>query len=133
MHIVLASGTGLTQTNDSEAPHNGRYWRTMSHGERLAYLMGYLDGAAEGAMESMETKQLSDENVRARLKHVVPNQMTFGELEESVSAFYQIPENRILPASVAVRVVAMKFFPVTQDQIDRFVEKMRVQLSQQPK
>lgn len=101
----------------------------MSHDGRITYLAGYSDAITEGAMEVTDPRRLKQ--VEVQLKHVFPDNMTFGEVEESVNGFYQVPENRILPISMAIRVVAMKFFPITQEQIDRFVEKMRVEVTRQ--
>lgn len=132
MLIALASRAALSQSNTNPLPHDGRYWKAMSDGGRIAYLTGYADGASEGAIESAtesDPKRLS--NMDAQSKHVFPSNLTFGEIEESLNTFYQVPENRALPISIAIRVVAMKFFPVTQEQIDRFVEKMRVEMTRQ--
>lgn len=72
--IVFPYYGALAQPISSLMPHDGRYWRTMSHVGKITYLSGYSDGTSEGTIESTDPKQPKE--IDARLKHLFPSNLS---------------------------------------------------------
>lgn len=101
---------------------DGRFWRSASSDMRLGYIAGYWDGLGAGlAALSTDTK----ENEK-QFREAWPD-LKSSEIEESMTRFYEAPENRPFDVAVAFRAVVMKSKGAPQEQIDSFLNIMRHQ------
>jgi len=101
-----ASGPFLT----SGMP-NGNMWREMSENEKLLFVLGY--GVGVGLTQAPNPDDL------------MPIRLSNFEVVGVVSAFFVDPQNRLIPAGVAISILAKRALGKDKDDITAEIEAAR--------
>lgn len=120
--VVLAFIFVALMSAQQPVTRDGRFWRASSVEAKFGFIVGYRDGLLAGlANYSEDTKDIT-----ARLLGAWPD-LTNGEIEEAISRFYEVPENRPFSVSVAIQALALKSKGMPQARIDSFLNSVRQQ------
>jgi hypothetical protein len=110
--IGLALGKSLlaqARADDMEyGRQNGRYWQSLRREMRIAYIVGYFDGASTSIIRSQsDPAAISLAAVNKAVGKLLPV-MSPMEIVSEVDRFYREPLNRRILISDAIRVVALE-------------------------
>lgn len=100
---------------------NGRFWRNLSEEGKTLYVIGFNEGSFRVSL--LKSPSLPEfQELHAK---VWPQNMTFGEVRDSVDNFYKIPENGRVTVIDALSVVAEKAKGVDAARIEERTEQLR--------
>jgi hypothetical protein len=103
--VLLLVGSALGNGHD---PHDGNWWRTLSHDKKIAYVVGYSDGNCAGEIRVWTALPL-DYTLHSGVASSVfpkgppyagqcefPEQTTYGQISDAIDQFYHDASNRLI-------------------------------------
>lgn len=128
---ILWCGPSTAQNSDPEVTsgaihaRNGRYWNRLSIQQKLAYLIGFQEAAEFIALTTVTGPYEQFKEVHDRYL----GQSTFGEIIDSLDAFYAEPANRPLAIIGAMAWYQNKVNGCPAAQLQEQLEKMRANVN----
>ena len=99
--VFLLTGAALGQ-------NNGNYWRSLSREMKIAYVVGYSDGAMSGTTKLLDAVKPLSVQQKSQLRipwccslFEFPNGTTYGQTADAIDQFYQNANNRLISISDA--------------------------------
>ena len=118
LFAVVCFGQAADDPMFTDSFANGRFWKAMNDGQKLAYLVAYKDGLVEGFIASGE-RDVKD--LKSNVDALLPRNLTHRETLQAVTRFYDTPENAPIPIRDALEIVVLKADGVAQVVIDEVI------------
>jgi hypothetical protein len=105
---------------------NGRWWKGIDEGQRVAYVTGFEDGVRAFHTSLAEaTRNHQDVQDQVSELAVTSPHVELTDITSEISLFYEDAANIRIPASEALLFALMKFKGKDQRTLDDFVAKLR--------
>jgi hypothetical protein len=101
--FLLATVTVVAQGTNTAGMANGRFWNSLTTGEKKAYLIGYWDDWALHA--TTHDTPAPDGGIE---EEYYPRSLGFDEVTKSLDDFYRVPENLNIQIRYSLRILALK-------------------------
>jgi len=142
---LLCIGLGVASAQDDSVKTgvflNGRWWLKLNATEKICYLAGHLEGAAEVWGELSRARELlarlqgksapSRTEAAEKFNQAFAGHFTFEEMAMAIDRFYEDPTNRMIQVIGAFSVMKRKFEGARPAEIERLTAKQREQAALQ--
>ncbi len=112
---------------------NGRFWARQTTDEKIAWVLGYLEGVKTATVFVSGAEPDNKLLQRAIMDLRPANKLTLEEIVQGMDHFYQdIPENAPVPMVGALQYVGTKAKGAKQSELDDLASGMRKAASSTP-
>jgi len=104
---------------------NGRFWKTLDDGEKLAFVVGYAN-----AIDFVSYKATSTfPDYRSFNGKFWPSSLIYGEVKSALDRFYETPENGQIAVAPALQVVAARSTGTDEEAVQKLIVALRAAAS----
>lgn len=121
--VNAQTSSDVVKTWLTDGNWNGRFWKALDQGQKIAFVQGYMDGTEQALMYS--SRRQGGFPLYKELASWLMPQLTFEEIASALDRIYEIPENRIIGIRSVIVPICSRSKGFRESEVQKQIEDLR--------